>query len=655
MHGIHKQMRLPHIPGAIFLVAALTLSAVAQTTTSAPAPSTETNLQTQSNQQQKTQTQKGKVILQRSIDAEGNEVDSQPSQAQAAKNAAGAPTADDAERTALETTALDLDVHLRPADAHIDVRALITVRNGGKTPLTHLPLQISSTLEWISVRGQAAGKSDLPFTASILNSDADHTGQLHEALITPATPLAPGATTQLDLRYAGDIQLSAKRLIAIGTPDDIAGQSDWDRIAPDFTGLRGFGNVVWYPVSSAPVLLGDGARLFDQIGTHKRQLSGAHFRLALTVETPSSAIPTIALVNGRPTELHVTSAQDPTIPSIVTARVEDSTLGFEAPSLFLAVRTGHAAENTTLWTKPETEPNVLAWTGAARDVTPFLQGWLGKTPRSQLTVLELPEDADIPFETGAMLATPVRAAAPPILDGVMAHALTHAWVMSKRAWLSEGVAHFMGTLWIEHEQGRERALQSLDNARGALAILEPESPGLSDGQPLVRAISPAYYRTKAAYVFWMLRDLAGDAALSAAFRAYDPASDTSDSSFEHLLEQAGERKSLSWFFNDWVYADKGLPDLAIDTVYPNPASVAGSYLVAVNLSNSGYATVEAPVQVITATGSITQHVRLDGRSKQVARVLVQSAPTEVRLNDGTIPETQATVHDKEIEMTPVKP
>jgi hypothetical protein len=66
-------------------------------------------------------------------------------------------------------------------------------------------------------------------------------------------------------------------------------------------------------------------------------------------------------------------------------------------------------------------------------VTPFLQGWLGLKPRSQLTILDLPEDGDIPFETGSMLATPVRAAAIEVLEGVMAHALTHAWVMSPRA------------------------------------------------------------------------------------------------------------------------------------------------------------------------------------------------------------------------------
>ena len=119
-----------------------------------------------------------------------------------------------------------------------------------------------------------------------LNSDADHTGQLHEAAVPLARPLAPGATAQLDVTYSGTIAPNAQRLLAIGTPDDIALHSDWDAIGPDFTGLRGFGNVVWYPVSSVPVILGDGARLFDEMGEHKLRLAGAHFRLRLTDRIP---------------------------------------------------------------------------------------------------------------------------------------------------------------------------------------------------------------------------------------------------------------------------------------------------------------------------------------------------------------------------------
>ena len=113
-----------------------------------------------------------------------------------------------------------------------------------------------------------------------------------------------------------------------------------------------------------------------------------------------------------------------------------------------------------------------------------------------------------------------------VLDGILAHALTHAWcAVAAPPVAQRGRGHFMGTLWVEKQSGRAKALESLEAQRPALALAEPASPGTSPGQPLAQAISPIYYRTKATYVLWMLRDLAGDDALSAALRAYDPAAD----------------------------------------------------------------------------------------------------------------------------------
>jgi hypothetical protein len=646
------------------------------------------------------------VIFSRSIDENGQtSTESAQTPAKPAIQIAAEPTAEDADRQAVTFTALDLDVRLRTAEQHIAVRALLTVRNDGKTPLTRIPLQISSSLDWERIR--VNGK-DAAISVATLNSDADHTGQLHEAAIPLAQPLAPGASLQADVTYSGVIAPNAQRLLAIGTPEELALASDWDRIGVPFTGLRGFGNVVWYPAASVPVRLGDGARLFDAIGEHKLRLAGAQFRLRLTVESPHGQAPTVALFNGHLAPLTVTepapaSDEEQEVASVATASLNGETLGFEAPSLFVAIRTPHPGANLTAWTLPEDDTAAPSWTAAEAEVMPFLQGWLGQRPRSQLTLLDLPGPQDAPFEAGAMLATPIRQADPPAsldrLDGILVHALTHAWLAQPNqpppAWLGEGVAGFMGTLWVEKQRGRDVALGSLEASRAALALAEPESPGQSPGQPLAAAISPVYYRTKAAYVLWMLRDLAGDSTVSAALRAYHPAQKvsgdrpaakeptsvkgtgfspyidpsestralapegcisgsssaappasppcTARSPFERLLEQAGARRDLSWFFADWVDADKGLPDLAIEGVFPGATS-AGNWLVAVNVANSGYAAAEVPVTVRSALASVTQRLLVPARGKVVQRILIQGRPTEVQVNDGTVPETQASVH-----------
>ncbi len=150
----------------------------------------------------------GQVIFSRSADENGQ---SSTTVGPAATNPGGkpvnAPVATDDERQSVTFTAFDLDVHLHLDEHQIAVRALVTVRNDGATLLAHVPLQISSSLAWERIR--IAGR-DTPFTVATLNSDVDHTGQLHEAAIALAQPLAPGASLQLDVTYSGVIELNGR-------------------------------------------------------------------------------------------------------------------------------------------------------------------------------------------------------------------------------------------------------------------------------------------------------------------------------------------------------------------------------------------------------------------------------------------------------------
>jgi hypothetical protein len=268
-------------------------------------------------------------------------------------------------------------------------------------------------------------------------------------------------------------------------------------------------------------------------------------------------------------------------------------------------------------------------------------------------VLDLRDPNDAPYETGSLLTTPIRPASPDQLQNILVHALTHAFLRGAAnsaqpppAWLDEGVAQFISTLWVEKHSGRDQALGMLEADRTALALVEPESPGQGTGQPLAEASSPVYYRTKAAYVLWMLRDIAGDAALSAALRAYDAtdalSANSGHSSFQKLLEQAS-RRDLGWFFSDWVDADKGLPNLSIHSVFPSAES-SGNWLVSVDVANSGYASAEVPVIVRSATASVTQRLLVPARGNAVQRVLIQGKPIQVEVNDGTVPEIEASVH-----------
>lgn len=576
-----------------------------------------------------------------------------PPKSPAGNSPAPAVKVTDAGRTAVVITAWNLDVHLAPRQQSMEVHARVTLRNDSSAPLSQIPLQLSSSLnfETIGLRGQR-----LPFARNTIPSDADHTGQLHEAVATLAEPLAPRSALTLDVDYGGAIPLTAQRLMAIGAPEATAQASDWDRISADFTGLRGFGNVVWYPVSSVPVSLGEGAKLFTEIGRQKLLDQDANVTLRVTDEFLSDP-PTAAILDGRFVALDKPSTM-PTasFPGVITVSLPTTRLGFETPSLFLARRTETDSNGLRVLATDAGAANVQAYISAAAQVQPFVRTWLGAKSRDLFTILELPEPDDAPAETGALLATPLASADPAQLAPVIAHGLAHAAFSSPRGWLNEGVASFLGTLWIESSQGRTAALESLNNDRAALALAEPGTPGQGPGEDLLHAVSAVYYRTKANYVLWMLRDIAGDKPLQSALQTYNPAQDTTPAYFQRLVEQAvnAERsttlaqptpKDLSWFFENWVTSDHGLPDLSIAGVFPS-AVAHQQVLIAIEIGNDGYAEAEVPLTVKGVDTSVTQRVRVPAHGHTTYRITFQEDPTEIDVNDGTVPEVQDSIHQK---------
>jgi hypothetical protein len=564
-----------------------------------------------------------------------------------AKSASAPPQAPatDAERQALTFLSYDLDVHLQPREHAMAVRAHIVLRNDSESPLNRLALQISSSLQWTGVR---IADAPATFSQAQINSDIDHTGALREAVIPLAQPLAPQQDITVDLTYEGTAALSATRLEQIGTPADVAEASDWDRVSDEFVGLRGFGNVVWYPVASVPVALGDGAKFFTETAAERQRQSQATVAMRVTEEFFGEA-PNLAVLDGEmltvtPTALPSAGA----VPGILTCALPPTRLGFASPSLFLVTRTAREGDGVKVFARTEDVANAQAYMNAATIVTPLIHRWLGTEPRGLLNIVDLPERGDAPFEDGDVLFADVRGTEPGKLTDALIHSLTHLYFRSPYAWLQEGVPSFMGSLWMEQNRGRDIAIQQLDNARGALSLAEPADATV-DPQALLIAKDPVYYRTKATYVLWMLRGVAGDDALARALRGYQAGSDTKGTGFEQVLERT-TGKDLNWFFEDWVYHDRGLPDLSIAGVYPNKANVPGSYIVSVDISNSGTAGAQVPVSVSSETTTVTEMLRIPAKSRVSHRFVVQGKPAEVAVNDGTVPEVEASVHRQTLTM-----
>jgi hypothetical protein len=489
-----------------------------------------------------------------------------------------------------------------------------------------------------------------------VDTDADHTGKATEAVVSLPQPLQPGGSLEVSSLYSGDVVQSAERLVRIGAPSDQAAHADWDKISPEGTALRGFGNVLWYPTATAPVFLGDGAKLFQSVGQTKLQQSAATVHLRLTAEYVGDA-PDAAFFCGRREQLVATSENQnlpvAESPGVATAEFAERQLGFRTLSLFVTDRAGTVTDNSLISAVTGHYDALPSYGAASAKVQPLLVEWLGPGP---LGVLNILDHEGQPFEDDSLLVAPMRAAATDVLAPPLAHSLSHAWFGSSHVWLDEGVAQFMSLLWMAQSQGREVAIGQMQEETKALALIEP-TPGQNTGaaeagQSLVQARDEVYYRTKAASVLWMLRSLVGDDALKQALQTYrNDKKDSDPKEFQRVLEQSS-RRDLSWFFDDWVYQDKGLPDLSIASVTPRALDQVGDkgpgWLVAVEVRNDGGATADVPVTVRSGTLTETHRLRVPARSSSSTRIVFAGTPAEVVVNDGSVPEVTSSVHTKEI-------
>jgi aminopeptidase N len=224
------------------------------------------------------------------------------------------------------------------------------------------------------------------------------------------------------------------------------------------------------------------------------------------------------------------------------------------------------------------------------------------------------------------------------------HQLTHAAFSSPHPWIQEGIAHFAEAVYREQKQdGRDAALEFLNAHRTAFLDAEKNiaaAPEKNPGQPLATTFDESYYRSKAAYVWWMLRDMIGEDALRQAIHNYRAAADKDPKYMEQLVAAAAKR-DLGWFFEDWVYHDRGLPDFRVSAAHPWKGAKE-TRIVTVTIENLGGAGAEVPLTIHFAGGTITRRIEVRAKSTATTRVEVPGAASEVVVNDGSVPESDLT-------------
>jgi hypothetical protein len=538
------------------------------------------------------------------------------------------------DREAFSITNYDLNLQIEPEQHRLGARGKITLRNDTATPQKIAVLQISSSLDWRSIK---AGDKVVQFVRQPLTSDIDHTGSLSEAVITLPQEVAAHGTIDLDIAYEGVVLLDATRLTRIGTPEDAANSSDWDQIDEKFTGLRGAGYVAWYPIATEVANLSEGDSLFEVLSRWKSRETGSRLRVSfhspdLTLEPVTS----VMLCSGKSVQ-GVTREGTAKFP---WAECSFDDPGGSAPSFVVADYGIVDRPSITVYNLPGHAVAAEAYADAAEKAAPLVSDWFG-AQREKAKLADLPDLNTSPFESGALLLTPLSHEDPTRAGLATSHQLTHASFSSVRPWINEGIAHFVQALYLEQQKGRQAALDYMSLHRTALSKVEPTTTALDSEQEksraLVSTINEQLYRSKAMCVWWMLRDMIGDAALKKAIAAYKPEQDN-DPTYMPKLIAVQSHRDLSWFFDDWIYHDRGLPDFKVESAFA-AATPTKSFMLTITLENLGTAGAEVPVMIRSAGGELTKRIELRAKSKVTFRVETPAAPQEIRVNDGSVPES----------------
>jgi hypothetical protein len=547
------------------------------------------------------------------------------------------------DRNAFTFTKYDLEFRTNPEENAVAARGKITLRNDSDQPQTLATLQISSTLEWRMI--ELAGKP-LQYLSTPLTSDMDHTGKLTEAVVTLPAPVPAKGSVELEVGYSGTIPKQALRLTRIGVPEAQALASDWDRVAQDYTAVRGVGHVAWYPMATEVANLSENS-LFSTIAAWQKRQADAQMKVRFCWITDEDRSFTVvangnfAGIGGGSTAVEGNRTG--------CSSYDFSNLAETVPAFAIAPFEMQTRPAIGLYFLPGNDKAAADYALAAEKVQPWVEEWFGKV-KEKVQVIELPDANAAPFESGPMLFTPLDKDQK-VAELTMAHQLVHAIIRSPRPWIKEGLAQFAQALVRERQEGRSAALGFMGVRLPALVAAEKQNPqsGKPSGdaaQSLLATTDELYLRIKAMYVWWMLRDMLGDAALQSILKNYDAAQDKDPTYLQHLITTQTKR-DLEWFFDDWVYRDRGLPDFKIVSSVPRE-TLNGAFVVAVTVENSGAAGAEVPITVRMRNGEKSARMLVRAGQKEITRISVTDQPLEVHVGDGSVAESDTSNNSIEL-------
>ena len=535
------------------------------------------------------------------------------------------------DREAFTFTNYDLSVRIEPEQQRLGVRGTITLRNDSTSPQKDIALQVSSTLDWSSIK--IKGKP-VEFVGHEYTSDIDHTGALSEAIITLPNDLPPKGTIVVEVGYEGVIPLDVTRLTQIGVPEDKAKHADWDQISRSFTAVRGIGYVAWYPVAVEEASLAEGDSVPEAVARWKARQGDAIMTLRFESTSPASisfsGTPGSSMQHGK---------------SDTKASFSLGRMGVNVPTFVIADYQSVTQDGITVQYLAGQEEAAKTYAEIASQIDPVVPKG---SDSPSVRILGLPDPEASSFVTEAMLLTPLKSPVTNEAELSMVYIAALQRMSSLRAWIREGLAHYAQAAFVGQQRGLQEALDYLNSHRAGLVEAEKPKPSVAGADAggtwetshaLINAPDDLYLQAKAMAVWWMLQDMLGKLPTEALLN-YRADEDKDAAYMEHLIEKSNPR-DLGWFFADWVYHDRGLPDFRVDSVFSSQLP-RGGFLVTITVANLGGAGAEVPVVLQFEGGEIRQRLEVRAKSKASLRLETAGKPLTVTVNDGSVPETDMT-------------
>ncbi len=581
------------------------------------------------------------------------------------------------DRNAFTFTSYSLRANIRPAEGDFEASGTLDLRNDSAAPQQQVALQISSSLTWKQIL--LAGGQPVAYITQTYTSDIDHTGALEEAVINLPEAVPPRGSLKLQVSYGGEISRDSGRLTRIGAPEDVARASDWDEIGERFGAVRGLGYVTWYPVSIEAVSLSEGTTVFAALERWKQRHEKTPLQVTFSLVPSGSGVLQLSLItNGHTTGAAGNEASEAGFSSSKGERLQAATVRAEfsagaTPVFAFGEFVKLERPALTVLHAPEHGAAAQDFAAAAEKAERVLADWFGPLKRKP-ELVELTDPDAAPFSSGTMLLTSLQSAASEQeRELLLARSLVEASFSSPRPWISAGLARFGQALVRERQAGRAAASQFLGKIlpalipteRDAAAPAAASTPKNADDAPaagpdvgrtqresLINTHDEVLYSGKAAYVWWMLRDMVGDGTLSKAIASYRPAQDRQPAYMQSLIEaQFTPRKDLEAFFDSWVYRDLGLPDFRIEAANARE-TLKNTYVVSVTVENLTPVWSEVPVIVRDANNdSRLARVQVPGKSKAIIRITIQGPPAIAEVNDGSVPELDYSNNKKDVSGT----